>query len=398
MGGAARRPAMPRAVWALGFVSLLMDISSELIHSLLPMFMVTVLGASAFTIGLVDGVGEATALVVKVFSGALSDRWGRRKPLALFGYGLGAVSKPLFALATSSGLVLVARVIDRIGKGARGAPRDALIADIAPPAIRGAAFGLRQSLDTVGAFVGPALGIVLMLAWHDDFRAAFWVAILPGACAVALLFFGVQEPDRAAPSHGRINPISRAQLAQLPARYWWVVAVAAAFTLARFSEAFLVLKAQRSGLAVAWTPMVLIAMNVVYALGAYPFGRLADRVSHEKLLALGLAVLLAADLALAASTALSVVVVGILLWGLHMAVTQGLLAAMVAELAPAQLRGTAFGLFNLASGMAMLLASVLAGVLWDRVGPAATFLAGAAFCVVTLAGIGLRPRPRRSIA
>jgi len=383
---------IPAGVWVLGCVSLLMDVSSEMIHSLLPMFMVTALGASAFTIGLVDGIGEATALVVKVFSGALSDRWGRRKPLALFGYGLGALSKPLFALATSSGLVLVARVIDRIGKGARGAPRDALIADIAPPSIRGAAFGLRQALDTVGAFVGPALGIVLMLAWHDDFRAAFWVAIVPGACAVALLFFGVQEPDHMASSHRRINPISREQLARLPARYWWVVVVAGAFTLARFSEAFLVLKAQRSGLAVAWTPMVLIAMNVVYSLGAYPFGRLADRVSREQLLALGLAVLLAADLVLAASTTLPAVVAGILLWGLHMAVTQGLLSTMVAEAAPAQLRGTAFGLFNLASGAAMLLASVVAGVLWDRVGPAATFLAGAGFCLVTLAGIGLRPR------
>jgi MFS family permease len=388
----AVRPALPRAIWALGFVSLLMDVSSELIHSLLPMFMVTVLGASAFTIGLVDGVGEATALVVKVFSGALSDRWGRRKPLALFGYGLGALSKPLFALATTSGLVLVARVIDRIGKGARGAPRDALIADIVPASIRGAAFGLRQSLDTVGAFLGPALGIALMLAWHDDFRAAFWVAIVPGLCSVALLFLGVQEPDRVSASRKPLNPISREQLGRLPARYWWVVAVGAAFTLARFSEAFLVLKASRSGLAVAWTPMVLIAMNIVYAMAAYPFGRLADRMSHDRLLALGLAVLLAADLVLATATALPVVVGGILLWGLHMAMTQGLLSAMVAGVAPAELRGTAFGLFNLASGVAMLLASVLAGVLWDRVGPGATFLAGAGFCVLTLLGIGLRSR------
>lgn len=385
------KPAMPRAIWALGAVSLLMDISSELIHSLLPMFMVTVLGANGFMIGLVDGIGEATALIVKVFSGALSDRWGKRKPLALLGYGLGALSKPLFAVASSSGWVLFARVVDRVGKGVRGAPRDALVADIAPPAIRGAAFGLRQSLDTVGAFVGPALGIVLMLVWKNDFRVAFWVAIVPGLCAVALLFVAVQEPAHALRSRP-LNPISREQLALLPARYWWVVAVGGAFTLARFSEAFLVLKAQRSGLAVAWTPMVLIAMNVVYSLAAYPFGKLADRMSHEKLLALGLVVLLAADLVLAASTHLPFVVVGILLWGLHMAMTQGLLATVVAEVAPAQLRGTAFGLFNLVSGLAMLLASVVAGVLWDRFGAGATFLAGAIFCAATLGGIYAKPR------
>ena len=382
---------MPRAIWALGFVSLLMDVSSELIHSLLPMFMVTVLGASAFMIGLVDGIGEATALIVKVFSGTLSDRWGRRKPLVLFGYGLGAVSKPLFALATSSGLVLVARVVDRIGKGARGAPRDALITDLASPAIRGAAFGLRQALDTVGAFLGPALGIGLMLALHDDFRAAFWVALVPGLCSVALLFFGVQEPERAHRRRPR-HPLSRAELAQMPRRYWWVVAVGGAFTLARFSEAFLVLKAQRSGLAAAWTPMVFILMNIVYSLGAYPFGKLADRMPHVRLLVAGLVVLVAADITLAAGTTLAIVVAGILLWGLHMAMTQGLLATMVAEAAPSELRGTAFGLFNLASGVATLVASVVAGMLWDVAGPASTFLAGGGFCLVTLLVVATGPR------
>jgi MFS family permease len=381
---------MPRAIWALGLVSLLMDVSSELIHSLLPMFMVTVLGASALMIGVVDGVGEATALIVKVFSGALSDRLGRRKSLAVLGYGLGALSKPLFALATSSGLVLFARVTDRIGKGIRGAPRDALIADIAPAGIRGAAFGLRQSLDTVGAFLGPSLAIVLMLAWSNDFRAAFWVAIVPGLLSVALLVFGVKEPVRA-PGARPVNPVSRAELARMPGRYWWVVAIGGVFTLARFSEAFLILRAQQAGLAVAWTPLVLIAMNLVYAVAAYPFGRLADRLSHAKLLAAGLVVLMAADVVLAAGTGLPLVLAGIALWGLHLGMTQGLLATMVAEAAPAELRGTAFGLFNLVSGGAMLAASLLAGLLWDRVGATATFITGGVFCLLTLLAMARRP-------
>ena len=387
---APARPAMPRAIWALGLVSLLMDVSSELIHSLLPMFMVTVLGASALMIGVVDGIGEATALIVKVFSGALSDRLGRRKSLAVFGYGLGALSKPLFALATSSGLVLFARVVDRIGKGIRGAPRDALIADIAPAGIRGAAFGLRQSLDTVGAFLGPALAIALMLAWHDDFRAAFWVAIVPGLLSVGLLFFGVQEPPRA-PGARRVNPVSRAELARLPGRYWWIVAIGGVFTLARFSEAFLILRAQQAGLAVAWTPMVLIAMNLVYSVAAYPFGRLADRVSHARLLGAGLVVLMAADVVLAAGRGMPLILAGIALWGLHLGMSQGLLATMVADASPPELRGTAFGLFNFVSGGAMLTASLLAGLLWDRAGAAATFVTGAVFCLLTLVAMARRP-------
>lgn len=382
------RPPIPRAIWALGFVSLLMDVSSELIHSLLPIFMFTVLGVSAFTIGLIEGAAEATALIVKVFSGMLSDWWGRRKPLAVLGYGLGALSKPLFALAGGAGLVVTARIIDRIGKGIRGAPRDALIADIAPPEIRGAAFGLRQSLDTVGAFLGPLLAIGLMLLWADDFRAVFWVAVIPALLAVALLFFGVQEPAR--PQTGqRINPIRRENLRRLPAAYWWVVGIGAIFTLARFSEAFLVLRAQQGGLALALTPMVLIAMNVVYATAAYPFGKLADRMSHVTLLSWGLLVLIAADAALAWGEFWSVWM-GIMLWGLHLAMTQGLLAAMVADTAPPDLRGSAYGFFNLASGVALLIASALAGLLWDRFGASFTFIAGAAFSAAALLIIVLR--------
>ncbi len=374
---------MPPAIWALGFVSLLMDVSSELIHSLLPVFMFTALGVSAFTIGLIEGAAEATALIVKVFSGVLSDRWGRRKPLALLGYGLGALSKPLFALAGGAGLVVAARLIDRVGKGIRGAPRDALVADIAPPEMRGTAFGLRQSLDTVGAFLGPLLAMGLMLLWANDFRAVFWVATIPAFLAVALLMFGVREPASPAPAR-RVNPISRENLRRLPGAYWWVVGIGAIFTLARFSEAFLVLRAQQGGPGLAFAPLVLIVMNVIYAAAAYPFGKLADKMSHSTLLAGGLLVLIAADAALAWDGHPGAVWVGIALWGLHLAMTQGLFAAMIADTAPADLRGTAYGFFNLASGIAMLVASALAGLLWDRLGAAFTFVGGGIFAAAAL--------------
>lgn len=367
----------------LGFVSMLMDISSEMIHSLLPLFMVTTLGASAFAVGLVEGLAESTALMVKVFSGVLSDYLGKRKGLAVLGYALGALSKPLFAAASSVGIVVTARLLDRIGKGVRGAPRDALVADIAPLKMRGAAFGLRQSLDTVGAFIGPLLAVGLMLSWDNDFRSVFWVAVIPGAMAVALLVFGLREPAHR-PMEERKNPIRRENLKRLGFAYWWVVGVGALFTLARFSEAFLVLRAQQSGIAIALVPLVMVAMNLVYALSAYPFGKLSDRVSHSKLLALGLMVLIVADMVLATSDHWGIVLLGVALWGVHMGMTQGLLATMVADTAPADLRGTAYGFFNLVSGLAMLIASVLAGLLWDRLGASFTFYAGAGFCVVAL--------------
>ena len=380
------RTRIPAAVWALGLVSLLMDLSSELVHSLLPVFLVTALGASALVVGLIEGAAEATALIVKVFSGVLSDYWGRRKPLAVLGYGLGALSKPLFALATGSGLVLAARLIDRVGKGIRGAPRDALVADVTPPAIRGAAFGLRQALDTVGAFLGPLLAMGLMLLWADDFRAVFWVAIVPGFLAVALLLFGVQEPEKNRAAQP-VNPVQRAQLRRLPEAYWQVVGFGALFMLARFSEAFLVLRAQQGGLPVAFAPLVLIGMNVVYALAAYPFGRLSDRVSHSRLLVLGLVTLIGADLCLAVSSDWTWVWAGISLWGLHLGMTQGLLATMVADTAPNDLRGTAYGFFNLVSGLALLVASVLAGLLWDRLGAATTFLTGAGLSLLAIVAV-----------
>jgi MFS family permease len=360
-----------------------MDVSSEMVHSLLPMFMVGTLGASALTVGIIEGLAESTALIVKVFSGVLSDYWGKRKSLAVLGYSMGAMCKPVFALAPTMGWVITARLTDRIGKGIRGAPRDALVADITPEAIRGAAFGLRQSLDTVGAFAGPLVGAGLMWWWANDFRTVFWVAAIPGLLAVLVLVLGVQEPQSASKGK-RTNPIRLANLKRLGAPYWWVVGVGSIFTLARFSEAFLVLRAQQSGVAMALVPLVMVAMNAVYAACAYPFGWLSDRVNHTRLLAIGLVVLLLADAVLAYSSDWPVILLGVALWGVHMGMTQGLLATMVADVAPADLRGTAYGFFNLVCGVAMLIASVTAGWMWQSFGAASTFYTGAAFCVLAL--------------
>ena len=380
---------IPPGVWVLGFVSMFMDISSEMIHSLLPMFMVTVLGTSVFAVGVIEGIAESTALIVKVFSGAISDYIGKRKGLAVLGYGLGAASKPLFALASGIGLVVTARFLDRIGKGIRGAPRDALVADISPEPIRGASFGLRQSLDTVGAFTGPLLATALMLLWANDFRSVFWAACVPAVICVVLLVVGVREPVRTAGQRVRSNPVRREALKRLGSGYWWVVGVGAVFTLARFSEAFLVLRAQQLGVPMSLVPLVMVAMNLVYAASAYPFGKLSDAVSHRALLALGLVVLIASDVLLGFARYWTVMLAGVALWGVHMGMTQGLLATMVADTAPADLRGTAYGFFNFLSGIAMLVSSMLAGALWDVFGPPATFFAGAGFCLITLLGLAL---------
>jgi MFS family permease len=385
--------AMPAGVWVLGFVSMLMDVSSEMIHSLLPLFLVGTLGVSVLAVGIIEGLAESTALISKVFSGALSDYLGKRKGLALLGYSMGAFTKPVFALANGVGAVVAARFIDRVGKGIRGAPRDALLADITHPSIRGAAFGLRQSLDTVGAFAGPLLATGLMLTWASDFRAVFWVAVIPGVLAVLLLLVGIREPEHDRP-RGTVNPIRRQALARLGRRYWWVVSVGAVFTLARFSEAFLVLRASQLDVPVAWVPLVMVAMNLVYAASAYPFGKLSDTVSHDKLLGAGLIVLIASDLVLASASSWVALGLGVALWGVHMGMTQGLLAAMVADTAPRDLRGTAYGFFNLLSGLALLASSVIAGLLWDAIGSAFTFYAGAGFAALTLIGMALRPAPQ----
>jgi len=374
---------IPGGVWIIGFVSLLMDVSSEMIHSLLPLFMATALGTPVVIIGLIEGLAEATALCVKVFSGVISDYIGKRKGLAVLGYGLGALSKPLFALASTSGMIFSARMIDRVGKGIRGAPRDALVADVTPPEIRGAAYGLRQTLDTMGGFLGPLLAVGLMLLWSNDFRAVYWVAVVPAFLAVALLFFGLHEP-RTPVVTARTNPVKKENLKRLGVDCWWVIGLGGVFTLARFSEAFLVLRAQEIDIPLALIPLVMVAMNVVFSFTAYPFGRLSDSISHRRLLQMGLMVLIVADLVLALSDSWIGIIIGVALWGVHMGMTQGLLNTMIARTAPADLRGTAFGFFSLLSGMGLLIASLGAGMLWDIWGSASTFFAGAVICVITL--------------
>jgi MFS family permease len=378
---------LPKGIWVLGLGSLFMDISSELIHSLLPVFMVTTLGASMLTVGLIEGVAEATAAVLKVFSGTLSDFLGKRKLLMVIGYALAALSKPIFPLATSVSWVFTARFVDRVGKGIRVAPRDALIADLTPLKLRGAAYGLRQALDSVGALLGPLLAVVLMIGLANDIRSVMWVAVVPAFIAVLLLMIYVREPK---PEHAEAttrSPVTFAAAKRLPLRYWLVVLLGAVFTLARFSEAFLVLRAQDVGLALGYVPIVMIVMNLMYAGVAYPAGVAADLVSQRTLLLIGLTLLVAADLLLAFAVSSWVVFTGAALWGLHMAFTQGLLAKLVADTVPKELRGTGFGLFNLVSGGALLLASVIAGSLWNSYGAAATFLAGSAFASVTAIGL-----------
>jgi len=375
---------IPTGVWALGFVSMLMDLSSEMIHALLPIYLVTVVGSSVLTVGFIEGVAEATASITKIFSGALSDRFGRRKLLAALGYGLAAFTKPIFPLAASVGWIVAARFIDRLGKGIRGAPRDALIADIAPASLRGASFGLRQSLDTVGAFLGPLAAIGLMMLSGDDFGLVFWIAVVPAFASFGLILLAVEESTTGEGEWTAAQPLRLADVRRLPQAFWAVVAVASVLTLARISEAFLILRAQDVGLAIALAPIVMVVMNVVYAAAAYPAGALSDRFGRPGVLAIGIALLIVADGILALGGSVLLVLLGVAFWGLHMGFTQGLLATLVADTAPANLRGTAFGLFNLASGAAMLVASVIAGALWDRHGPAATFLAAALFTAVAL--------------
>ena len=392
VSNASKLREIPPAVWALGFVSLLMDVSSEIIHALLPVYLVTTLGASMVAVGFIEGTAEATASITKIFSGALSDWLGKRKFLAVLGYGLAAFTKPIFPLASSIGWLVTARFVDRVGKGIRGAPRDALVADMAPAHVRGASFGLRQSLDTVGAFLGPALAIALMWIMADNFPAVFWFAVIPAFLSVGLLVLAVQEPERPTGLRKIRSPLSFSELKRLGIAYWWVVGVAVVFSIARFSEAFLILRAQAVGLPVALVPMVLVVMNVVYALAAYPAGALSDSANRITVLAFGFGILIVADLVLALTSGLAGVALGVSLWGLHMGFTQGLLATLVADTSPPELRGTAYGIFNLLVGLALLVASILAGALWDSIGSSGTFLAGALFTAFAMAGLALTHR------
>lgn len=376
---------IPRTILALGLVSLFMDISSEMIHSLLPVFLVSVLGASALSVGLIEGVAEATALITKTFSGSLSDWIRKRKVLVLTGYTLGTITKPLFAIARGVNLVLAARFLDRIGKGIRGAPRDALIADVTPMEVRGAAYGLRQSLDTVGAFVGPLLAMILMFVTRGNFRTVFWIAVIPGLIAVAILTLAVHEPENAKIPSAK-HTLRWKDILGLGSAYWLIVAFGGLFSLARFSEAFLLLRADSVGVSAKMIPLILVMMNVMYSLTAYPVGRISDRLGRTGLLAGGLCVLILSDLLLAFSGRGWQVLVAAALWGLHMGLTQGLLSALVADTARESLRGTAFGIFNMVGGIALLIANIIAGELWDLFGAGATFITGALFALCALIG------------
>jgi MFS family permease len=387
------RRALPKTVWVLGFGSMFMDISSELVHSLLPIFMATVLGASMVTIGLIEGIAEASAAITKVFSGAISDYFRKRKLFLVLGYGLSAISKPIFPLATTIWWVFAGRFIDRIGKGIRVAPRDALVADVTPRTLRGAAYGLRQALDTVGAFIGPLLAVLLMLWLADDIASVLWIAVIPAAITVVLLTLAVQEPESLRHAAAADRTLTLKDVGQLSSRYWLVVAFGAVFTLARFSEAFLILRAEDIGIAITYAPAIMVIMNIVYALFAYPAGVMADHFSARTLLIFGLSVLVIADVILAMSEVPWLVFLGAGLWGMHMAFTQGLFAKLVADTAPVRLRGTAFGIFSLVTGVALLLASVIAGTLWSLYSASITFLAGAVFSIIALMGL-LFYRPR----
>lgn len=386
---------IPRTIWALGYVSLFMDLSSELIHSLLPVFLVSTLGASTITVGLIEGIAEATAHLVKIFSGAISDFFGRRKIALLIGYGLAALSKPLFPLADSVGTVFVARFLDRVGKGVRGAPRDALIADIAPAESRGACFGLRQSMDTIGAFLGPLLAMLLLWFFGGDIKPVLWFAVIPSVIAVLLIVTAVTEPHRCI-EHSSFNfPLKLTVLSRFPRQYWWVIVIGSLFTLSRFSEAFLVLRAQQLGLVIFWIPAVMVMMSLTYALSAYPAGILADHINKRILLGIGLLFLILADLLLAQSTSMSVLMLGVGCWGLHLGFSQGILTTLVAETTPPELKGTAFGLFNFITGVLMLLASLIAGWLWARLGAEFTFYCGAGFSLLALSLLLIKPATER---
>ena len=384
---------VPRAVWVLGGVSLFMDMSSELVHAVLPVYLTAVLGLSVLAVGIIEGIAEATASMLKIVSGFASDRFARRKPLALLGYALSALTKPIFPLAESALGVVSARFIDRVGKGIRGAPRDALVADVTPPALRDAAYGLRQSLDTVGAFLGPMLAMLFLWLWANDLRAVLWVAVVPAAIAVALLAFGVDEPAATLPARQqalRLNAIGR-----LPRDYWWLIGLTSLISLARLSEAFLVLKAQEQSLPLLWIPLVMIVMSAVYALASYPAGLLAERFGRPALLGSSLVALIAAESSLALLPGSVGLWAGVALWGLHMGLSQGGLSAAVADLAPPDLRATAFGVFHFFTGLFQLASGVLAGWLWLRYGSPAAFLAGAVWAVVAVLMLWVRPLPLR---
>jgi MFS family permease len=381
---AAARGRIPATVWVLGIVSLLMDVSSEMVQTLLPFYLVSVLGASALAVGFIEGLSVAIATTTKLFSGIIADWTRRRKALAVLGYGLGALSKLAFPFATSVGWIVAAKALDRVGKGIRGTPRDALIADVTPQEIRGAAFGLRKSLDTVGGFIGPLAAIGLMFALDGNVLAIYWIAVVPAFLSVFILVIGVKEPREPVAAKAAALPLRISDIIRLNSSVWLVIIAASMLTFARFSEAFLLLKSQEAGFMPAWIPVTMVVMHAVYGLTAYPAGRLSDAIGRSGILAASVGVLALAYVALAFAGSIPMFLVGVVLWGLHMGLSQGLLATLIADAAPPSLKGTAFGVFNLMTGIAVLTGNVIAGLLWDSYGSFGTFGAGAVLSLIAL--------------
>lgn len=386
---------IPSTIWMLGLTSLFMDVSTEIVHSVMPIYLVTVLGASPMLVGAIDGVAEATASIMKVFSGALSDWVGRRKPLAIAGYGMAAITRPILPFASTVTEIFALRILDRIGKGVRVAPRDALVADHVRPEILGAAYGLRQGLDTIGALVGPIIAAIVLASSNNDFQWVFWVSCIPAALCVLIISLGVSEAARPADRPRPAFPLRPSQVRRLRGVFWGSMAIIMLLLIPRFSEGFLLLKAQQSGISVTWVPLLLAAVNLVAAPVSFPAGRLSDRIGRRHLVMSGFAVLVAAQLVLTVTDGPIGVLVGALFWGLHLGMTQGVLAAMIVDHAPADLRGTAFGVFHVASGLAVLVGSFGAGWIWDQLGSTTMFATAAAIGVAGLAALVISSVGRR---
>ncbi len=381
-----------RNVWILGLVSLFTDFGTKAIQSILPLFLVSVLGANVSIIGLIEGIAESTASILKLFSGALSDYWGRRKELAILGYGLSTAIIPLFALANSPLWVLVARFGDRLGKGIRVAPRNALVADVTPIEQRGAAYGLRQTLDTIGAFSGPLVATIILLISGQNFRLVFWVALVSGIISVCLLVKGIRETPSSKEKRSKLIQWDTFQ--QLGRNYWVLVLAATLFNLGHFSDAFLLLKAQHIGIANAWIPLSMIVMNFSYMLSAYPLGLLSDRMGRKQLLVVAFWLFSLVYLGFAWVQQPQQIWGLFALYGVYLGMSQGILLALVADVTPSELRGTGFGVINLVIGIILLPANLLAGFVWETANPQIPFLLGSFLAILAsfILLLGVRQR------
>lgn len=375
----ARRPSLGRTVIALGAVSFLTDVSSEMIYPLLPVFLTVTLGASASMLGLIEGAAETTASLLKLASGWWSDRVKRRKPLIVFGYALASLVRPLVAVAQSASQVLVIRVTDRIGKGIRTSPRDALIADAVDPSIRGRAFGFHRAADHAGAFLGPIVAFALMHWWAVETRTVFWLALIPGALAVVTVVVFVKEPAGRA-RLAEYETVARSATAenQLPRSFWAYLGVLLLFTIGNSTDAFLLLRANQLGVPVTLVPILWATLHGVKSAASTPGGALSDRVGRVPTLVAGWTIFALVYVGFAFASAAWHAWALFIVYGLFYALTEGAERALVADIVPPGKRGTAFGWFNLSLGLGLLPASVLFGVVWDRAGAPAAFLMGGA--------------------